>query len=131
MDVLFDVVTSTYASFPYSPYMDAYKPELGMAAGGRTNNALKYTLATSDRKWVGTLQYSFGEKNNTSSVQQYGVGALNASTNPQVVAVRTALGGQYTAGAPLKIFLGWAMRCSKSSTVLFRPRRIRSPIPQD
>ena len=32
-NVLFDVVTSTYASFPYSPYMDAYKPELGMAAG--------------------------------------------------------------------------------------------------
>ena len=101
-NVLFDVVTSTYASFPYSPYMDAYKPELGMAAGARTNNALKYTLATPDRKWVGTLQYSFGEKNNTSSVQQYGVGALNASTNPQVAAVRAALGGQYTAGAPIK-----------------------------
>lgn len=101
-NVLFDVVTSTYASFPYSPYMDAYKPELGMAAGARTNNALKYTLATPDRKWVGTLQYSFGEKNNTSSVQQYAVGALNASTNPQVAAVRTALGGQYTAGAPIK-----------------------------
>ena len=82
--------------------MDTYKPELGMAAGARTNNALKYTLATPDRKWVGTLQYSFGEKNNTSSVQQYGVGALNASTNPQVAAVRAALGGQYTAGAPIK-----------------------------
>ena len=27
-NVLFDVVSSTYASFPYSPYMDAYKPEL-------------------------------------------------------------------------------------------------------
>lgn len=35
-NVLFDVVTSTYASFPYSPYMEAYKPELGMAMGART-----------------------------------------------------------------------------------------------
>jgi predicted porin len=25
-NVLFDVVSSTYASFPYSPYMEAYKP---------------------------------------------------------------------------------------------------------
>ncbi len=42
-NVLFDVVTCTYASFPYSPYMDAYKPELGMAMGARTSDALKYT----------------------------------------------------------------------------------------
>ena len=106
-NVLFDVVTSTYASFPYSPYMDAYKPELGMAAGARTNNALKYTLATPDRKWVGTLQYSFGEKNNTSSVQQYGVGALNASTNPQVAGARAFLpGGVFAAGTPLSALGG-------------------------
>lgn len=69
-NVLFDVVTSTYASFPYSPYMEAYKPELGMAAGARSSNALKYTLATPDRKWVGTLQYSFAEGNtNTAAVE--------------------------------------------------------------
>ena len=85
-NVLFDVVTSTYASFPYSPYMDAYKPELGMAAGARTNNALKYTLATPDRKWVGTLQYSFGEKNNTKSVQDLGVNLLGAKTGGQIAA---------------------------------------------
>ena len=85
-NVLFDVVTSTYASFPYSPYMDTYKPELGMAAGARTSNALKYTLATPDRKWVGTLQYSFGEKNNTKSVQDLGVNLLGAKTGGQIAA---------------------------------------------
>ena len=69
-NVLFDVVTSTYASFPYSPYMDAYKPELGMAAGARSSNSLKYTLATPSRNWVGTLQYSFGEGNNTDAIAQ-------------------------------------------------------------
>ena len=41
-NVLFDLVTSTYASFPYSPYMDAYKPEIGMSLGARANNMLKY-----------------------------------------------------------------------------------------
>lgn len=67
-NVLFDVVSSTYASFPYSPYMDAYKPELGMAAGARSSNSLKYLLATPDRRWVGALQYSFDEGNNTKAV---------------------------------------------------------------
>ena len=60
-NVLFDVVSSTYASFPYSPYMEAYKPELGMAVAARSSNTLKYLLATPDRKFVGALQYSFGE----------------------------------------------------------------------
>ena len=72
-NVLFDVVSSTYASFPYSPYMDAYKPELGMAAGARSSNALKYTLATPDRSWVGTLQYAFAEGNDTKAVKDAAV----------------------------------------------------------
>lgn len=62
-NVLFDVVTSTYASFPYSPYMEAFKPELGAAMGARTSNMLKYTFATADRSLVGSLQYSFDENN--------------------------------------------------------------------
>ena len=39
MERLFDVVTSTYASFPYSPYVEAYKPELGMAMGAHQQHA--------------------------------------------------------------------------------------------
>ena len=68
-NVLFDVVTSTYASFPYSPYMEAYKPELGMAMGARTSNMLKYTFATQDRSLVGSLQYSFDENNDTKDIE--------------------------------------------------------------
>lgn len=68
-NVLFDVVTSTYASFPYSPYMEAYKPELGMAMGARTSNMLKYTFATPDRSLVGSLQYSFSENNDTKALE--------------------------------------------------------------
>ena len=68
-NVLFDVVASTYASFPYSPYMEAYKPELGMAMGARTSNMLKYTFATPDRSFVGSLQYSFDENNDTKALE--------------------------------------------------------------
>ena len=68
-NVLFDVVTSAYASFPYSPYMEAYKPELGMAMGARTSNMLKYTFATQDRSLVGSLQYSFDENNDTKDIE--------------------------------------------------------------
>lgn len=62
-NVLFDVVTSTYASFPYSPYMEAYKPELGMSMGARASNSLKYVVANSDRSLAGGLQYAFDEGN--------------------------------------------------------------------
>uniref|UniRef100_UPI0013D0D0B9 porin n=2 Tax=Pseudomonadota TaxID=1224 RepID=UPI0013D0D0B9 len=32
-NILFDAYTSTFASFRYSPYIEAFKPELGMALG--------------------------------------------------------------------------------------------------
>ena len=60
-NVLFDLVTSTYPSYPYSPYMDAYKPEMGFALGARQDNLLKYTAEVGPLR--GALQYSFGEKN--------------------------------------------------------------------
>lgn len=60
-NVLFDVVTSTYASFPYSPYMEAFKPEIGMSMGARSNNMLKYTAEYG--AFRGSLQYSMDEGN--------------------------------------------------------------------
>ena len=72
-NMLFDLVTSTYASFPYSPYMEAYKPELGMAMGARASNMLKYTAEVG--AWRGSLQYSFDEGNK-----------VTASTTPGQVA---------------------------------------------
>ena len=109
-NVLFDVVTSTYASFPYSPYMEAYKPELGMAMGARTSNVLKYMFATPDRRWVGGLQYSFDENNTADSagfpgsaaqVPGYVAGTLNggawktAGGYLRFSAAGAALGGGY------------------------------------
>ena len=59
-NVLFDLVTTTYASYPYSPYMEAYKPEIGFALLARADNMIKYTAEMGPIR--GALQYSFGEK---------------------------------------------------------------------
>ena len=99
-NVLFDVVTSTYASFPYSPYMEAYKPELGMAMGGRTSNMLKYTFATPDRSFVGSLQYSFDENNDTKALEA-GLPA-SAAQVPAYVAGTLNGGAWQTAGGYLR-----------------------------
>lgn len=41
---LFELYAITFAAYPYLPlYFDAYKPEVGMAAGGRSNELLKYS----------------------------------------------------------------------------------------
>ena len=94
-NVLFDVVTSTYASFPYSPYMEAYKPELGMAMGARTSNALKYTFATPDRSFVGSLQYSFDEKNDSRAIDAITPsGATPEALNAYANNLRNAIAAQ-------------------------------------
>lgn len=59
-NVLFDLVTSTYPSYPYSPYMDAYKPEMGLALGARHDNLLKYAVEVGPVR--AAVQYSFGEQ---------------------------------------------------------------------
>ena len=62
-NILFDLVTSTYASYPYSPYMDVYKPEIGFSLGARNNNMIKYMAEVGAVR--GALQYSFDEKSPT------------------------------------------------------------------
>ena len=69
-NVLFDLVTSTYASYPYSPYMDAYKPEIGMALGARANSMLKYTVELGPVR--GALQYSRSEGSPTGGATRGG-----------------------------------------------------------
>ena len=65
-NILFDLVTSTYASFPYSPYMEAFKPEIGMSMGARSNNMLKYTAEYG--AFRGSLQYSMDEGNTVDAL---------------------------------------------------------------
>ncbi len=65
-NMLFDLVTSTYASFPYSTYMEAYKPEIGMSMGARASNMVKYLAEFGPVR--GALQYSFDENNTFDKV---------------------------------------------------------------
>jgi predicted porin len=58
-NVLFDIYTSTYPSFKYSPFIEAFKPELGFSLGSRANNMAKYTAAVGP--WSGELQASASE----------------------------------------------------------------------
>lgn len=62
-NILFDLVTSTYASYPSSPYFEAYKPEIGFALGARADNMIKYMAEYG--AFRGGLQYSFDEKSPT------------------------------------------------------------------
>lgn len=105
-NVLFDVVTSTYASFPYSPYMEAFKPELGVATGARTSNMLKYTFATPDRSFVGSLQYSFDENNDTKALE---AGLPTSAAQVPAYVLGTLNGGAWeTMGGYLRYATGGA-----------------------
>lgn len=58
-NVLFDLVTSTYVSYPYSPYFDVYKPEVGLALSARADNMVKYLFEQGPIR--GEVQASAGE----------------------------------------------------------------------
>lgn len=58
-NILFDVYTSTAASFRYSPYIEAYKPEIGLAMAARQDNMVKYLVQLGHV--YGEIQVSAGE----------------------------------------------------------------------
>jgi len=58
-NILFDIYTSTYASFKYSPYIEAYKPEIGLSMGARQDNMVKYLIESGPIR--GEVQVSAGE----------------------------------------------------------------------
>ncbi len=58
-NILFDVYTSTYASYRYSPYIEAFKPEIVMSAGARQSNMVKYLAQVGNV--YGEIQVSAGE----------------------------------------------------------------------
>lgn len=92
-NMLFDLVTSTYASFPYSPYMDAYKPEIGMAMGARASNMIKYLAEVG--AWRASLQYSFDENNEVNATTTPGAipGIVGGATKTAGGYVRYAANG--------------------------------------
>jgi predicted porin len=105
-NALFDVTTTTFASFKYSPYIEAFKPELGMALGARNNNLVKYVGN------VGGLRFSFGMSPSEGGAGASQQGYVRYETGPFSVgggieslqdaakkkAVASALGAAYTSG---------------------------------
>lgn len=63
LNVLFDAVVTSYPTFPYSPFFDALKPEIGLALTARADNMIKYVAEYGPFK--GALQFSFGEDSPT------------------------------------------------------------------
>lgn len=115
-NILFDVYTSTYASFRYSPYIEAYKPEIGLSAGARQSNMVKYLAQVGNI--YGELQVSAGEGTSPSDKSAGGLLRYNDGTfgfggaylqvtdllGKKVKA--TTIGGSYTSG-PLYVNLSW------------------------
>jgi predicted porin len=127
-NVLFDIYTSTYASFRYSPYIEAFKPEIVMSAGARQSNMVKY-LAQAGNIY-GEVQVSGGEGANGTDksiggLVRYNDGTIGAGgaylqvtdlTGKKMKA--TTLGASYTAG-PLYTHVAWARNeFDAGSTVL-------------
>lgn len=120
-NILFDVYTSTFASFRYSPYIEAYKPEIGMAMAARQDNMVKYLVQVGNL--YGEVQVSAGEgqagaaaalPNKTiGALVRYNDGKFGAGgaylqateqTGKKIKA--TVLGASYTDG-PLYVHASW------------------------
>lgn len=114
-NVLFDVTTGTFPSFRYSPYIEAFKPEIGVSLGARQNNMVKYTLAQG--AFAAAVQVSAGEgagEKSTGGFVRYmdkgigvGLGLLNVKDLAGKQVKATVLGGSYTSG-PLYVNLAMA-----------------------
>lgn len=115
-NILFDIYTSTYASFKYSPYIEAYKPEIGLSLGARQDNMVKYLIESGPVR--AEVQVSAGE--GTGPNKSVG-GLLRYADGPIAVGgaylqVEDQLGLKvkaYTAGAaytsgPWYLNLSWA-----------------------
>jgi predicted porin len=112
-NVLFDAMTSTYASYKYSPYVEPFKPEIGMTLGARNDNMVKYLITAGGlaaefqvsaaesaantsggqgKSMGGFLKYSQGE----FAVVGAHMALTDIGTNKKVT--QTNFGGSYTSG---------------------------------
>jgi predicted porin len=120
-NILFDLYTSTFASFRYSPYIEAYKPEIGMAMTARQDNMVKYLVQLGNV--YGEIQVSAGEGQSGAGAVQpsktiggllrysdgtFGAGGayLQATEQTGRKIKATVLGASYTAG-PLYVHASW------------------------
>jgi len=120
-NILFDLYTSTFASFRYSPYIEAYKPEIGLAMTARQDNMVKYLVQLGN--FYGEVQVSAGEGATGAAAAQpaktmggmvryndgkWGAGGayLQATEQTGKKVKATVLGASYTDG-PLYVHASW------------------------
>lgn len=115
-NILFDIYTSTYASFKYSPYIEAYKPEIGLSMGARQDNMVKYLVEvgpirveaqvsagegnSQNKSYGGLLRYAQGE-------WSFGGAFLQVEDTLGKKVKGATLGGAFTSG-PWYINASWA-----------------------
>jgi hypothetical protein len=113
-NVLFDLTTSTFAAYKYSPYVEQFKPELGLSVGNRQSNMVKYAL--SQGAFTMEAQISAGEGTGDKTIGgmaryqmggfAFGAGMLNAKDPAGKQVKGTVFGAGYNAG-PLYLNLGY------------------------
>ncbi|RZJ85552.1 MAG: porin [Massilia sp.] len=120
-NILFDVYTSTFASFRYSPYIEAYKPEIGLSMTARQDNMVKYLAQFGN--FYAEVQVSAGEGQAGAAAAQpnktmgallrytdgtFGAGGayLQATEQTGRKIKATVLGASYTSG-PLYVHASW------------------------
>lgn len=120
-NILFDLYTSTFASFRYSPYIEAYKPEIGLAMTARQDNMVKYLVQVGNV--YGEIQVSAGEGATGAAAAQpaktmggllrysdgkFGVGGayLQATEQTGKKIKATVFGASFTDG-PLYVHASW------------------------
>lgn len=118
-NILFDLYTSSFPSFKYSPYIEAYKPEIGLSLAARQDNMVKWLGQFG--KVFAEVQVSAGEGSTTGlpnksigGLVRYNDGALALGGAYMVVTEQTqrkvkaaALGASYTTG-PWYFHASWA-----------------------
>jgi predicted porin len=120
-NILFDLYTSTFASFRYSPYIEAYKPEIGMSMTARQDNMVKYLAQVGN--FYAEVQVSAGEGQSGAAAAQpnktigglvrysdgtFGAGGayLQATEQTGKKIKAMVLGASYTQG-PLYLHASW------------------------
>ncbi|MBB4844752.1 putative porin [Paucibacter oligotrophus] len=125
-NVLFDIYTSTYASFKYSPYIEAYKPEIGLSMGARQDNMVKYLFEANGFR--GSVQVSAGEGNSNNKsmggLLRYQAGEFSVGgaylevTDLASLKVKGATVGAAWTSGPWYVNASWAQNKFDKGTVL-------------
>jgi predicted porin len=107
-NVLFDLVTSSYASFRYSPYIEVYKPEIGMLLNARQDNMVKYLMESGPVRFEAQISAGEGAQalnKSVGAIVRYASGpfvggvGFQQVTDPAGKKVKAmTLGGSYTIG---------------------------------